>query len=40
MSDAVDWVHLALDTVQWQAHVNTVLNLSIHIFRGFKVSQR
>jgi hypothetical protein len=28
--DGVDWIHLALDRVQWRALVNTVMNLRFY----------
>jgi len=27
MFEDVDWIHLAQDWVQWQAHMNTIMNL-------------
>jgi hypothetical protein len=27
--EVVDWIHVAQDRVQWQAVVNTIMNLSV-----------
>jgi hypothetical protein len=32
----VDWVHLALDRNQWQALVNTIINLLVLAIKGME----